>query len=566
MSKTILRSASLMLAIVLTLGNFISGGATSQNLALMPERTVNLAFFYKPPTNSDAATLAGFGSIVLTAGDETFRDQLIANGYGSTIPQYLRAEAIMDPGTCTTAPYKNQVAYKAGDFCDISTNHPDWFLLDANGNRIRVAGSNYYRMDPGNAGWRNFFVTRLLEMQQLRGWSGLFLDNLEAGLNQIQRDGATSPRYPDTTSYRAAVRGFAQYVYQNYAVPYNRPIMANIIARSNTDEAVWFDYMQYMHGAMQERWAVDWSDTGYLSESNWNADMLLAERTQSQGKYIILVAPGTQADTNRQQFAFASYLLISNGKAAFRYSNSSFYREVWMYENYRVQLGSALGARYQAGTTWRRDFTNGYVLVDPINHTSTISSTPPASPTSTTVPTQVLTSTTTAIPTQPATFTATSVPTQPATLTATALPTQPATFTSTAISIPTQTPTLVAGNAIYNDRDPAFSYSRGWTDVNDPQSYNGQFKRTTRIGSSVTLSFSGQRFSVIYKAGPQFGKMDIFVDGALVYTLDQNAPVDTFQQRWSYGGTLSAGPHQLRLVYSSGSSNGRVSLDAVSIP
>ncbi len=542
MNKVILRSASLMLAIVLTLGNSISGRATSRHMTLMPDRTINLAFFYKPPTNSDATTVASFGSIVLTAGDEAFRDQLIDNGYNSTIPQYLRAEAIMDPGNCTTAPYKNQVAYRAGDFCDISANHPDWFLLDANGNRIKVAGSNYYRMDPGNAGWRSFFVARLIEMQQQRGWSAIFLDNLEAGINQIERDGATSPRYPDNASYRAAVRGFLQYLQQNYGQQYNRPIMANIIARSIPDDAVWFDYMQYMDGALQERWAVDWNHSNYLSESNWTADMLLAERTQAQGKFIILVAPGQVTDVNRQQFAFASYLLVSNGKAAFRYSNSSVYREVWMYDNYNIQLGTPLGGRYQTGTAWRRDFTNGYVIVDPVNHTATISTAPMATPTFT------------------------SVPTQTATWTATSTPTQPATFTSTATVVPTEPATLVPGTIIYNDQDRAFSYSRGWTNVNDAQAYNGQFKRTTRLGSSVTLSFNGPKFTVIYKTGPLFGKMDIFVDGVLVNTLDQNTSTSLYQQRWSYGGTLSTGTHQLRLVYSNGPSNGRVSIDAVSVP
>lgn len=533
MNKAVLRSASLILAIVLTFGSFVSGRAISQTSALMPNRIVNLAYFFKPPTNTDAVTVAGFGSVVLTAGDEAFRDQLVANGYSSTIPQYLRSEGIMDPGNCTTTPYKNQVAYKAGDFCDISQNHPDWFLLNANGNRIRIGGSNYYRMDPGNAGWRQFFVTRLVEMQQQRGWSGLFLDNLEAGLNQIQLDGATSPRYPDNASYRAAIRGFLQYLQQNYSQVYNRPIMANIIARSITDETTWLEYVQYMDGGLTERWAVDWRETNYLSESNWLADLALAERTQSQGKYIVLVSRGYSTDTNRQKFAFASYLLISNGKASFRYATRD-YRQVLLYDNYRVQLGTPRGARYQVGTSWRRDFTNGYVIVDPINHTATISTTPAATPTFTSVPTQV------------PTLTVTSVPTQPPALTPTATP--------------------VSGTIIYNDRDPAFSYSSGWSDLTDARAYNGQIKRTTSVGSSVTFSFTGQRFSIIYKSGSLYGNMEVYVDGVLVHTLNQNSATSVYQQRWSYSGTLSPGPHQLRLVYSSGPGDGRITLDAVSVP
>jgi hypothetical protein len=352
MNKTVLRCASLILAFVLAFGHFTDGRATPQNAALMPDRVLNLAFFYKPPSNSDAAGIAdNFSNVVLTGGDESFRDQLNAKGFSSTIPRYYRSEGIQDPGNCTASPANNQIAYKAGDFCDISNNHPDWFLLDTNGNRMRTSPtSNYWRMDPGNAGWRNFFVTRLLESDQQKGWSGAFLDNFEASLSEIKRDGLLPAKYPDDAKYQAALKGFLQYLYTNYAQAYSRPLVANIISRST--EAQWFNYTPYLTGAMQERWAVPWSSTpGYLSESKWNADMALAEKTQAQGKYIILVAQGGKADANRQNFAFASYLLISKGKASFRYSDSSIYPEVWLYDNYKVQLGSPLGNRYQSGTS-----------------------------------------------------------------------------------------------------------------------------------------------------------------------------------------------------------------------
>jgi hypothetical protein len=448
-------------------------------------------------------------------------------------------------------------------------------------------------MDPGNAGWRNFFVTRLIEIQQLKGWSAVFLDDLEAGVNQIQLDGATAAKYPDNAAYRPAVRGFVQYLYQNYALPYNRPLLANIIARSNTDEAIWFDYMQYLHGAMQERWAVDWNHTSYLSETNWKADMTLAEKTQSQGKYIILVAPGQQADTNRQKFAFASYLLISNGKAAFRYSNSSIYREVWLYDNYKVQLGSPVGPRYQNGTaTWRRDFTNGYVIVDPVNHTATISTTLAATFTST--PTRITTSTSTSAPTMAATSTKASTPTsappstaaatQVNTSTATAVPTLAvtntkastatllpsptisATKTSTQVPAATKIPSTatVSTGTVYDNANSAFSYSPGWKDVLDASAFQGKYKVAKKPGASVNFSFTGQTFSIIYYSAPGLGKMQVYLDDQLISTLNQNTATVISQNKWSYSGTLTAGTHKLRLL-SLSDGGARVSLDAISV-
>lgn len=547
MNKTLIRSASLMLAIALALGIFTPGRASPPQAALMPDRLINLAYFYKPPSNSDAATVAGnFGNVILTGGDESFRNQLVSNGFASAIPQYFRSEGIQDPGSCTASPANNQVAYKPGDFCTISQNNPDWFLLDTNGNRMRTSPtSNYYRMDPGNAGWRSFFVSRLLEMNQQKGWSGVFLDNLEAGLSEIQRDGLTPAKYPDNASYQAAVRGFIQYLNQNYSQPYGHPVVANIIARA--DDAIWFDYIQYMSCAMQERWAVGWNSPDYVSESKWKSDLALAENTQSQGKYIILVAQGDKTDTNRQKFAFASYLLISNGKASFRYSDSSVYNEVWLYENYKVQLGAPRGPRYQSGTSWRRDFANGYVLVDPINHTATISTTPSAPPTSTSTLAPTLAATSTSLPT----LIPTSAPTLAATKTATALP--------------TKTATAVPSTVVYDEKNAAFVYSAGWTDYADAQAYTGAYKLTKVIGSSASLNFTGQSFTIIYKAGPHLRKMDVYVDGKLVGTLDQYASSTAYQRKWKYGGTLAAGPHTLKLVFV-GPQGARGNLDAVTIP
>src|SRR5215212_2682094 len=101
MNKRLLRGASMILAIALAMGNIIPVRATSQNTEVMPNKIINLAFFYKPPSNSDATTVAGnFSNVVLTGGDESFRDQLSANGFGSTVTQYYRSEGIQDPGSC----------------------------------------------------------------------------------------------------------------------------------------------------------------------------------------------------------------------------------------------------------------------------------------------------------------------------------------------------------------------------------------------------------------------------------------------------------------------------------
>lgn len=344
----------------------LAGGATP----------IRLAFFYKPPSNVNVTTLANTHDVfIFTRGDEEIRNQLLAAGVNGPVLQYLRFEAIMNPGSCTAKPWDNQVAYKPGDFCRISKDHPDWFLRDSNGKRIVIDGT-YYLMDPGNAGWRQFWLQRAKEMQQKFGWRGVFLDNVEATLGKHRRAGRVLQKYRTDAEFQAAVRGFLKYLYTNYFKPQGRPLFANIIYLSNMNINVWFSYLQYLDGAMQEGWAVDW-DSGYLKETGWTNHLILAERTQALGKYAILVSQGKQSATSRQQFAFASYLLIADGKASFRYGNDQAYDEVWLYPNYSLKLGTPIGARYQVGDLWRRDFSNGYVTVNPLAHTAEIVVTSP---------------------------------------------------------------------------------------------------------------------------------------------------------------------------------------------
>ncbi len=334
---------------------------------------IQLAWFYKPPVDQDLATLARYFDVfILTRLDEPTRDRLRAQGVRTPFLQYLRFDAIHDPGSCTKSPYHNQVAYNAGDYCALVRDHPDWFLRDAQNNLLleRSGGERYALMDPGNAGWRAFWVQRAQPWQEQYGWDGIFLDNLEASRQRFRLAGRNNlpKNYPDDASFQAAYDGFLRYVVSAYFRPRQRPVFANIV---NLDEpAVWFRYLENLDGAMEEGFAVGWKDD-YLVVSEWEEQLQRAEETQARGKQIILVAQGTRNDLAREQFAFASFLLISQGRASFRYTNSDTYDEIWLYRDYDQNLGAPLGPRYRVGKNWQRDFSQVTVLVNPTAHTAT---------------------------------------------------------------------------------------------------------------------------------------------------------------------------------------------------
>ena len=314
---------------------------------------------------------------ILAEGDDQERDVLRNLGMVGPFLQYIRFDVIQDPGSCSAQPWKNQVANQPGDFCRIASEHPDWFLLDQNGQWIinPYGGENFVMMDPGNAGWRDFFLERIRLVQDQGGWDGVFLDNVEMTFSFREQRGEMPQAYPTEQSYQEAIQGFLRQIYQGYFHPGGKLLFANLVSRK--DDSEWMSYLNYIDGAMHEGWSIDWP-TGYRSVSTWEKHLRLVEETQKLGKTILLVSQGLEYQEDLQRFAYASYLLVMQGKAYFRYANSRNYREAWLYPNYQLNLGDPINDRYQVGDGWRRDFTNGWVEVNPTQHTAMIETvTPP---------------------------------------------------------------------------------------------------------------------------------------------------------------------------------------------
>ncbi len=150
-------------------------------------------------------------------------------------------------------------------------------------------------------------------------------------------------------------------------------------------------------------------------------------------------------------------------------------------------------------------------------------------------------------------------------------PTNTAAPTSTGVA-PTITPTSLpptdpasptADETTYDNKHAAFVYSAGWVEEVKRAAMGGSYAQTSQNGSSVTFQFTGQSFSVIYKGGPSYRNMDVYIDGALVGTINQQHDVSTYKARWDYPGQLSAGQHTLKLVFVTPRSSTNGSVDAV---
>lgn len=190
-------------------------------------------------------------------------------------------------------------------------------------------------------------------------------------------------------------------------------------------------------------------------------------------------------------------------------------------------------------------YPNGVTLK---NNTITngATSTPSRTPTATTVksPTPTRTPTLTRTPTitvTPATFTPTM----------TLTPSRTPVVSHTATLEPSPTPTSI-DDLVIDNTDHSLVYSSGWQEITNAKAYNGSYLRNPKYDSYVTFTFTGESFGIIYTDGPSFRKMEVYVNGVLMYTVNRRAYQTRYQQRWDYPDLLPEGENTIKIVFTNG--------------
>ena len=353
--------------------------------------TTKLAYFHTITDVSGSpeylASQADF--FILTFGDDPYRDQLRLAGYDGLILQYLNASQVNGPGPyrdsselCDSSysPLRNGIVRDIGAFCRELHPNESWFLHNGAGERLyTIIGETgvLYHMDPGNSEWRAFAsiaIANEVVGPEAHGYDGAFLDNVELSLTRLVEQADNSDgvvqEYSQDDVYREAWSVYLRHV--RARVGQSVPVWANLVSDPNSG-STWDSYLLHLDGVMSPAFA-----TGYdpLSTSKWQNNLDEAASALDSGTRLVAVSLGLQDDEQLQEFALASYLLITDGANAFFRYMSDESREalvtLWDYPNYDLKLGAALGRRTQDGDIWRREFQCGYVEVNPTNRTGSV--------------------------------------------------------------------------------------------------------------------------------------------------------------------------------------------------
>ena len=262
-------------------------------------------------------------------------------------------------------------------YCVANADHPDWFLADRSGNRL---DSSYYpdawMMDVGNPGYQSAWLSNVRADLRAGGWDGVFMDDTNADMGW-HLDGRTIARYPTSASWRAATRSMLAKVGPALVsagflvVPnLNTPWAADYDA-----QATWSDWLRFTSGAAQEYYSK-WGTTssGLLAGNDWAYRQQFQALTEKAGKIFLGITYAPKGDTRTMTWARANFLLFDQpaygGALVFELTNPEAqdpYSSSWT-----ADVGAPVGARFQVGAAWRRNFSGGTVLVNPSSSTVTV--------------------------------------------------------------------------------------------------------------------------------------------------------------------------------------------------
>jgi hypothetical protein len=255
-------------------------------------------------------------------------------------------------------------------YCDAGSQHPEWFLADPSGSRLNSSPyPSAWVMDVGNPAYQAKWLSNVLADARSGGWDGVFMDDTNADMG-FHLSGRTIAKYPTSASWRAATRsmlatvGPALKAAGLLAVPnLYTPWMADYDA-----QATWSDWIKLTSGAAQEYYSK-WGSTssGHFAGSDWTFRQQFQALTEQAGKVFLGITYAPTGDARSMAWARANFLLfddpVNKGALIFQFSDPE--AQDPFAPGWTTDVGTPVGARFQVGAAWRRNFTGGTVVVNP---------------------------------------------------------------------------------------------------------------------------------------------------------------------------------------------------------
>ena len=250
---------------------------------------------------------------------------------------------------------------------EIDQNHPEYFLLDDNGDRIYLwAYDQMYREyypdteeNPGHCldprtGWADYYKDYVLECMTPGSYDGVYSDAARC-YEEMKSEGNTQQWQVDNSpeEWNNAVYQMLQGI--------ENSLDEETITICNNGYNLWISAYD---GRLFEWFLSDWEYTP-LGGDQWILHMQSAKETVESDKMLFAMQYGRN-DRDRM-YGLASFLLIASDKSYYSFNEHSIDEDTpWRwYSEYEAEIGDPNGDYYFDDDVYQRNYTKARILVNP---------------------------------------------------------------------------------------------------------------------------------------------------------------------------------------------------------
>jgi len=270
-----------------------------------------------------------------------------------------------------------QDAYAIYRTSSVAAEHPDWILKDAAGNKLYIpfGCSNgtcpQYAGDFGNPAFRDWWIQGATS-KMAKGYRGLFIDDVNMDFRVGNGAGAgVAPRDPRTGATMTEAN------WRRYMAEFSEQVREALPGKEIVHNALWFagcgsaadscwsdpyirrellaaDYIEL------ERGLNDAGITGGGGRFGYETFMARIDWLHGHGRAVVFDSQA--AGAAGREYGLANYLLVSSGRDLLGNDPGGTPADWW--GGYDVELGAPRAGRYTWNGLVRRDFDNGFALVN----------------------------------------------------------------------------------------------------------------------------------------------------------------------------------------------------------
>lgn len=251
-------------------------------------------------------------------------------------------------------------------YCEADRHHPEWFLLDPDGERLTYSGyAGHWQMDVGNPAYQQARADAVVASSTAAGFDGVLMDNALFPCDAYH-EGVCPRDYPTDAAMQNAYESMLANLRDKFTAAGLKTV-ANL-SNARLYEGAWDAYTAHLDGGFDEWW-LTFDDANLLPDydEGWSRQVAEIASNEARGK-LTWVQPHFSAGADRPfRYALASYLMAAGSRTAIaEMAQTDGYGDPtpW-HPEYDWDLGAPTGPYRSVGThLFRRDFACGVAVVN----------------------------------------------------------------------------------------------------------------------------------------------------------------------------------------------------------